>query len=731
MNLEKLFIWDIETYKHLFSFSIVRADGKFKQTFACSNYTNQIDRIHKCLNYLKQNDCYLVGFNNIGFDYPVLHELLKLDIEGKTGLWIANKVFKIAQKQIDSFKDGFGNTIKYEDQIVKQIDLFKVHHFDNKAKMTSLKLLEFNMRMNNLVDLPYGIESELTKQMIDEILLYNEHDVEATRLFLHESIPQVEFRFQLTEKYSRNFLNHNDGKIGKDYFQMKLEECNVALTHYKDGKKVLKQTQRSKIAIKDCLFNYYDFKRPEFKAIKDWFATRTITETKGVFSDIEEHELGEVAKSAEMVVKRKRFKNKPNDSELAAFMKEHPLGWVDAEELKATEYLFDAEGNHVMLYPMDADGNPDFTKKQKKARVAKQSYWGCYRVAETLNVVVDGLRIDFGVGGIHGSLSDKIVKETSKYAIRDADVSSMYPNIAISNRVYPEHLGESFCDIYQDVYEQRKSYPKGSAENAMLKLALNSVYGDSNNKYSVFYDPQYTMRITINGQLSLLLLAEKLLEIEGLKLVQLNTDGLTVAMLRDTENEYKAVCKAWEKQVGLELEYVDYARMFIRDVNNYLAEYTNGKVKRKGAYQYEGLGWHMNQSSLVIPMAAEAEMLQSIPCEEFIKEHLANPNNKFDFMLRTKVPRSSKLVLEYEDGRVEQQQNVCRYYVAKSGGKLIKLMPALEDSEDKSDRRLSIDSAWKVKTCNDMNTYDADIDLNYYVSEAKKLVITVTPKQQQ
>lgn len=45
-------------------------------------------------------------------------------------------------------------------------------------------------------------------------------------------------------------------------------------------------------------------------------------------------------------------------------------------------------------------------------------------------------------------------------------------------------------------------YAKGTPENAMLKLALNSVYGDSNNQYSVFYDPMYTMKITVNGQLS-------------------------------------------------------------------------------------------------------------------------------------------------------------------------------------------------------------------------------------
>ena len=723
MDLTKIYIYDIETYKEAFTFSIVRSDGKHQRTFECSKFVNEIDGIFKCLDFLHESNCYLVGFNSMQFDWPVIQEVLnKRDLLPVTGKGIASFVFKQAQKQIDSFRDNqFGNTVKYEDQYVKQIDLFKIHHFDNKARMTSLKLIEFNLRMDNLVDLPYGIDSELTREMLDEIKSYNEHDVEATRLFFNESLSQVDFRFQLTEKYGKSFLNHNDGKIGKDYFQMRLEESGVKLYTIKDGKRVMKQTKRPIIKVADCLFDYYDFKRPEFIAVKDWFASQSITETKGVFSDIEEHNLGELAKYAKLEVKKKKFKTKPTSQEILAFNKEHPLGWIEEEELKATEYAFDSNGEHILEYVLDSDGCPDLSKKPKKKRVAKKSYWGCWNVADCLNVLAGGLKIDFGVGGIHASLDNKVARETTKYLIRDADVSSMYPNIAIANRIYPEHLGDAFCDIYQDVYEQRKSYPKGSAENAMLKLALNSVYGDSNNKFSVFYDPMYTMSITINGQLSLLLLAEKLLEIKGLRLIQLNTDGITVAMLRESEDEYKMVCENWQKQVGLQLEYADYKKMIIRDVNNYIAIYTDGKLKRKGAYQYEGLGWHQNQGGLVIAMAAEAEMLNSIPVRDFIAEHLRNPENRWDFMLRTKVPRSSKLVMIQDDGTELRQQNVCRYYISTTGGKLIKIMPALEDGGE--DRRLSIESQWKVRTCNNMVDKLADIDVEYYALEAEKLIV--------
>lgn len=711
MDKTKIWIYDIETFLNCFTFTIVRADGATEKSFEVSRRKNEIDRVLKCMDYLSDNNHEMVGFNNKGFDYPVLHSILKSRKKlPESGAALAKYIFELAQQQINSFRgEQFGNIIKDSEEYVSQIDLYKIHHFDNRAKSTSLKMLEFNMRMDNIEDLPFGIEDELSYADIDKIIDYNKHDVHATKRFFEASESAISFRKALTVKYGRNFVNHNDGKIGKDYFQMKLEELGVKLTTFKNGKKVMKQTPREHINLGECLFDYYDFKEPAFIAIKDWFSKQVIRETKGVFTDIDEARLGAVAQYAELTEKSKKFKGKPDAKELAEFLKEHPLGWVREEELKATENVIGADGLPIKEYPLDADGNPDLTKRMLLKKVPKKSYWGVWREAETLNVVVNGFRFDFGTGGIHGSITEKVAKETSKYMIVDADVASMYPNIAIANRVYPEHLGEGFCDIYQDVYEQRKSYPKTAPENAMLKLALNSVYGDSNNQYSVFYDPAYTMKITLNGQLSLCLLAERLMQIEGLKMIAVNTDGLTVALVRDTKSQYDNICKEWEEHVGLQLEFVEYTKMYIRDVNTYIAISTSGKVKRKGAYQYEGLGWHQNQSALVIQMAAEAVMLHGVDLRDFIVQHYNKSGDVVhDFMLRTKVPRSSSLQLEYEDGRIEKQQNICRYYPATAGGKLVKLMPALEGKESDGDRRLSIESAWLVKTCNNMQQFDGD-----------------------
>ena len=682
-------VYDIETYPNCFTFTAICADNSRTHVYECSSRKNDVSQLFEFLDMLHDKKHRMVGFNNKGFDYPVLHELLEVRAKAVavSGKAVAKKAYKVAQDIISVQAEH--NNIRLK-EYVKQVDLFKIHHFDNKARATSLKMIEFNMKSDSIEDLPFPVGTELTDSEIDVLLKYNMHDVVKTLDFYNISLNLIRFRDELSKKYRRDFTNHNDTKIGKDYFIMQLEKTMPDSCYKKDstGKKVINQTKRPLIAIKDCLFSYYDFQRPEFKAIFEWFKKQTITETKGVFSDITEDKLERVAMFADMNVMRKKFKAEQIDEELAAFKAAYPAGWIDKVELKAKK-----------------KGQPVY------------SYWYCWHEAETLNVMVDGFRFDFGTGGIHGSVSSCIVAESDTHQLIDADVSSMYPNIAIANRVYPEHLTDRFCDIYKDVYEQRKSYPKTSAENAMLKLALNGVYGDSNNQYSPFYDPQYTMTITINGQLSLCLLAEKLLTIEGLSLVQVNTDGVTVLCPRNMMDRYNTICEAWQQQVGLQLEYANYSKMIIRDVNNYLAFYTDGKVKRKGAYQYEGLGWHQNQGGLVIPMAAEANMIYGTDIKDFVQNH----KDMYNFMLRTKVPRNSKLMLVMDDGTEIQQQNICRYYACKDGGKLVKIMPALIAGGE--DRRLSIDSSWNVKTCNNIKDFGNDIDYDYYIAEAEKLVV--------
>lgn len=728
MNLQKYrkdIIFDLETFPNIFTMCVVFVNGKGLRVYEISDRKNETEQILEFLRNVKRNEYTMVGFHNLGFDYPILHFILTESraaiASGKPLKMTAAKIYKEVQKMMEKKSDDrFGNKVKDSDIILPQRDLYLIHHFDNRARSTSLKVLEFNMRSKNIEDLPFPVGSVLDDKQKDILIEYNKHDVMETLKFYRYSEEAIKLREDLSVEFGFDCTNFNDGKIGKQLFISSLEKEKPGSCYIQTerGRK-LNQTKRTNIKIKDCLVSYIKFNRKEFQALHSWFKTRVISDTKGVFSDIDESELGELSSYCELVTKQKKFKQKPTENEVEEFLKEHPKGWVKEEPLKATEWALDEQGEHVMYQPTDEFGNP--AGKPKKLRKQKVSYWGCWREAEGLNVVVDGVRYDYGTGGIHAAVKGTHRSDSTK-VIATYDVASFYPNLSIKNNIAPEHLGSTFCKVYSDLYDKRKSSPKGSAMNAALKLALNSTYGDSGNEFSPLYDPQYTMSITCSGQMLLTMLIEAVIEKCDAKILMANTDGFEFMVDRDKMDLVKEQVKQWEDLTNLTMEGDTYEVMFVNSVNHYISKTESGKVKLKGFYEYNDYtkhGWYKNHSAMVIAKAVEAELLHGIDHEEFIRLH----EDKFDFFLRTKVNRSSNLVLVV-DGEDIKQQNICRYYPSKSGGKLVKLMlPLVEGGEV---RRLGIDTDYNVSTCNNVDDFKwSDLDYSYYINEAEKLIDAV------
>lgn len=727
LTFEKVFddwVYDLETYPNIFTFATIFANGKGRRVFEISDRKNDVEDMLAFLRNVKVNNHRLVGFNNVGFDYPVLHYILdkskKARDEGKplviTPAEIYSKVCKMFEAATFS---KFGTAIRASDTLIPQVDLFKIHHFDNKARMTSLKVLEFNMRSKNIEDLPFPVGMRLNDAQKDVLIDYNHHDVMETLKFYHHSMDAIKLRAELTVQFGFDCTNYNDTKIGKELFVNRLEAAKpgICFRMEKQGPRMVRkmqQTKRDSINLGECILPYIKFDRPEFQAIHKWFSEQTITETNGVFSDLEEHNLGDVAKYAKLRVKMKKMndpvlgaKNKkyiPTEEHVLEMMKDHPMGWVEAVPLKSPK--------------------------------GAVSYWFCWNISETLNVVINGFQYDFGVGGIHGCKKGVTISKDGK-RIYTLDVASYYPNLSIQNKIYPEHLDELFCQVYQTLYIERRSHHKTSALNKALKLALNGTYGASGDEFSPMYDPKFMMSITINGQLSLCMLMERLIADVDAEVIMCNTDGFEFVASEDpaTKKLIDTRVKEWEALTGLVMEGALYDQMLAANVNNYIAVYKGGDAKHKGAYvsgkdKSEGKGfycndeldWHKNQSALVVKMAASHELLGKGCAEDFIRSH----DDPYDFMLRTKVPRSSKLVLVNEEtGEEKPLQNICRYYPSVYGGKLVKLMPALEGKELEGDRRMSIDAKWNVTPCNDMADFSWGINYDYYIEEAKKLVAAI------
>ena len=227
--------------------------------------------------------------------------------------------------------------------------------------------------------------------------------------------------------------------------------------------------------------------------------------------------------------------------------------------------------------------------------------------------------------------------------------------------------------------------------------------------------------ITVNGQLLLCMLAERIAD-AGIKIIQINTDGILVKVNKEERILLDKYAKQWEKLTSLSLDYDFFKVIVQRDVNNYYGAFTDGSVKYKGTF---GINkpWNKDHSQKVVAIAVEQFFVNNIPVRDTIENH----TEIFDFCKSQKVGKQYKVEHHYIKGSdkiTEEVQRLNRFYVSNSGGSLVKI------KEDNSISRLT--TGFNVTLFNkSFTSKDYNINYDYYVAEANKIIIAVDNGQMQ
>lgn len=330
----------------------------------------------------------------------------------------------------------------------------------------------------------------------------------------------------------------------------------------------------------------------------------------------------------------------------------------------------------------------------------------------------DGIRYDIKSGGLHSYHNAEIVKVEEDYIYEDWDVMSYYPTLGSEWAVVPKHLGSSFAEelgiIKEDRLELKRKGLGKSAEAELLKLSLNGgYYGNLNNEYTCMYDWSKTLTVTINGQLFLLMLCERLVEI-GVRIDMCNTDGITIYYHKDLKDKVRGVIKEWESVTKMEMESVNYKKVVRANINNYMAIEDSGKVKEKGYFiskplQDTFMELGRSHDFEIISKAIGAYFKDNISVDKFIKEH----TNIYDFCASFKVDRQFKVLW---NGQIQQRLN--RFYASEKGAYLYK-----QKATSKEPENMLKDSAVKI-----FNRYeqremkDYDINYGYYIQQARQII---------
>ena len=229
-----------------------------------------------------------------------------------------------------------------------------------------------------------------------------------------------------------------------------------------------------------------------------------------------------------------------------------------------------------------------------------------------------------GIGGLHSYEKNVAYRATDNLSIIDRDVASYYPSIILNKKLYPYHMGISFLEVYKSLVKRRLQAKKSGNKTVDkgLKVTINGTSGKLNSMWSVLYAPNLFLQVVLTGQLSLLMLIEKL-EIEtGIEVISANTDGIVMLCPQDRWADYNATICEWERITGFVTEETQYKSYYARDVNAYFAIKEDGTAKLKGPWaeigSATGTKLDVNPNALICTDAVVALLSKNIPIEETI-----------------------------------------------------------------------------------------------------------------
>lgn len=426
--------------------------------------------------------------------------------------------------------------------------------------------------------------------------------------------------------------------------------------------------------------------------------------------------------TTEMIVDLRKdyLKNKINLGKLAGISDVKAMSMTNAKltaaVLKATPKKHDDERDYVYPSNLRREFIPqevfDFFDRMKDKSIPDDELF-----KGKLEMTIGECPVTLGFGGIHGAIPNLIWEGNGSRIIRNYDVGSYYPHLITINGYTSRSIPSP--KVYEDVLEKRME-AKASGDKAKanaLKLVCNTTYGCLLNQYNPLYDPLMARSVCISGQLYLLELAEHMhREIEGLRIIQLNTDGIMVEFDDSDYDKVLEICDEWQKRTGFELEEDSIAKIAQKDVNNYVEVQSNGTAKAKGGYLVRGIApagaFNVNNNASIVATALKEYFVNGKPVEDTVNAC----DDIFQFQIIAKAGAKYKEAYHLVDDVQMPIQKVNRVYATADPryGKLYKVK-----AEDDSTAKIEMLPDHCIIDNNNEVTIK-DIDKSFYIEMAKK-----------
>lgn len=257
-------------------------DDDVRKVFVINKDQNDIIAFCKFLTDCRTKNQWHISYNGLDFDAQITQHIMKHQsvYTKMSGDKLAEKIYAYAQETISRKNRGeFVEFAPYK-LWIRQIDLFRLNHWDNKAKSSSLKWVQYAMDWENVEEMPHHHYEPVTdSHTLNNVISYCINDVLSTKQILDHSKEQIKLRQVLTKEYGIDLYSASEPRISKELFLYFLEQK----TGIEKAELKRMRTPRTHIVLGDCILDYVRFQTPEMQKMLDFFRKTVITSTKDGF----------------------------------------------------------------------------------------------------------------------------------------------------------------------------------------------------------------------------------------------------------------------------------------------------------------------------------------------------------------------------------------------------------------------------------------------------------------
>jgi hypothetical protein len=281
---------DYETLKNCFAACFHSVSTDERREYVVHKLRDDFEELVIFLRENVELDEWHVSFNGLAFDAQITMFILE-NAEGLAGgdpEFIAHEIYLFAQETIQTQEQGEWPRYKEKQIPIRQVDLFKLNHWDNPAKRSSLKWIQYSMDWHNLQEMPIHHSTFIQEQgQIAEILSYCHNDTGSTKQVMIRSKDQINLRAALTSQYNIPLYSASEPRISKELFLHFLsEKTGVSKWDLRQGR-----TAREEIRVGELILPYVKFQRPEFRGVLEHFNEMVLAgnNTKGLKKFVVKH----------------------------------------------------------------------------------------------------------------------------------------------------------------------------------------------------------------------------------------------------------------------------------------------------------------------------------------------------------------------------------------------------------------------------------------------------------